>query len=211
VVYRAVVAGRAPAPRTGTDGPALITTGRLVPNKGQELLIRMLPRVLERWPRCTLTIIGEGPARQSLERLAAELGVARQVKMLGLCDDVGERLAQADLFVYASWFEGFANAMAEAIAHGLPVVAVDLPVFREIAPPASGTLVAREPQAFAEAVLRVLAALPGYRTAALREAGPFRERFSVTRYIEETEAVYEQFAPAATALDTRTSSAPGAG
>jgi glycosyltransferase involved in cell wall biosynthesis len=165
-----------------------------MPHKGQDLLVRMLPRVRREWPECRLQVVGEGKSRPALEALARDLGVDRQVKFLGLRDDVHQLLTRADAFVYASWFEGFANAFAEAISRGLPVVAVDLPVFREIAPAASVILVKRDEEAFATAVIRVLGDLSSYRDAALRESHRFRERFSVQRYVEGTEAVYGQAA-----------------
>jgi glycosyltransferase involved in cell wall biosynthesis len=154
----------------------------------------MLPLALKEWPQCTLQIVGEGKARGALERLAGDLGVSERVQFLGLRPDVGRLLGQADLYVYASWFEGFANAFAEAIARGLPVVAVDLPVFREIAPRSSVILVERNERAFADGVLRVLGDLGTFRDVARRESARFRERFSIQRYVQGTEAVYAEAA-----------------
>ena len=193
VVYRAVRAETLDGSKAA-GGPLLITTGRLVPHKGQDLLVQMMPDVLAQWPDCCLQVVGDGKARGPLERLTAQLGIASHVQFLGLRRDVHHLLGQADVYVYASWFEGFANAVAEAISRGLPVVAVDLPVFREIAPSSSVLLVERDPQRFAAAVLAVLADLDARRAAAAREALRFQERFSVQRYVRDTEAVYAQAA-----------------
>jgi glycosyltransferase involved in cell wall biosynthesis len=194
VVYRAVRGEPLGEERRGGSGPVLITTGRLVRHKGQDLLIRMLPLVREQWPTCVLRIVGDGTQRGVLERLAGEVGVAANVEFLGLRDDVAHLLGEADVYVYASWFEGFANAFAEAVARGVPVVAVDLPVFKEIAPPQSVLLVRRDERALAEAVLHVLSDLQSFREVARRNSVHFRERFSIARYVEGVEAVYQRAA-----------------
>lgn len=193
VVYRAV--GNDPsAPgdvkRPLGPGPTLISVGRLIPSKGHDLLIRMLSSVLEKWPEATLQIVGQGPDQASLERLARELGVSEHVHFLGFRPDVNQLLQQADLFVYASWIEGFSLVIAEANAVGLPVVTVDLPVTRETAPPRSVLFVERDARAFADAVLHVLDNLEAFRLAAQEESVVVRERFSVDAYVRGTEVVY---------------------
>lgn len=190
VVYRAVQIDTADPIEPVGRRPTLISVGRLVPSKGHDLLIRMLPDVLERWPEARLVIVGGGPQLVELQQLAKGLGVAAHVQFLGLRNDVPGLLRQADLFVYASWIEGFGVVLAEAMAVGLPVVMVDLPVTRETGPLRSVVFVKRDPGAFAAAVLRVLDDFEAFRRAAHAEAGPFRQRFSVENFVKGTEAVY---------------------
>jgi len=148
--------------------------------------------VLEKWPGATLQIVGQGPEKASLERLARELGVSEHVQFLGFRPDVADAMKQADLFVYASWIEGFSLVIAEANAVGLPVVTVDLPVTRETAPPRSVVYVERDARAFADAVLHVLDNLEAFRHAAREESVVVRERFSIDAYVRGTEAVYTE-------------------
>jgi glycosyltransferase involved in cell wall biosynthesis len=152
----------------------------------------MLPLVLRSWPEARLQIVGQGPDRAALERLADDHGVSAHVQFLGFRRDVDQLLRQADLFVSASWIEGFSLVIAEANAVGLPVVTVDLPVTRETAPPRSVVLVPRDAVAFANAVVHVLDDLDTFRRAAREESQAVRERFSVDAYVQGTEAVYAE-------------------
>lgn len=208
VIYRAI---EGEAPRDGAAAqpavplaatapgrPILISTGRLVPHKGQDLLIRMFRLVLERWPGATLQFVGRGRELGALQRLAREQGIADHIQFVTeWVPDINLVLARADLFLFASWFDGFINAFGEAVAAGLPVVAVDLPVLREIAPRSSVLLVQRDEQAFADAVLTVLEDLARFRTTAQEEAVRFRERYSIPRYVNATESLYREAVGAA--------------
>ena len=74
-------------------------------------------------PRTLLVIVGDGPCRASLTAAVAELGVGGRVRLLGERDDVPAVLAAFDIFVLSSIGEGMSNAILEAMATGLPVVA----------------------------------------------------------------------------------------
>lgn len=190
VVYRAVQSEPCDRRLPEGPGPTLISVGRLIPSKGHDLLIRMLPEVIRRWPHARLQIVGDGPQLAELRRLACEVGVDDHVHLLGIRNDVPQLLQQADVFVYASWIEGFTLVVAEATAACLPVVTVELPVTRETAPPKSVIFVERDPGAFSGAVMGVLDDLEAFRQVAQEESGPFRERFSVEHFVQGTEAVY---------------------
>ncbi len=192
VVYRAVQFPPLDGGRPVRPHPTLICVGRLVPSKGQDFLIRMLPYVLAQRPTVRLQLVGPGPERASLENLAEELGVAEHVDFLGLREDIFDLLQRADVFVYASWFEGFTLVIAEATAAGIPVVSVDLPVTRETATPESVIFAARDEETFAAAVLRVLEELPRFNDAARRESEVVRDRFGVGQFVHGTEAVYAE-------------------
>ena len=103
----------------------LVAAGRLVPQKGFDLLIKALAHCAAR--RMTVTIVGEGPLRESLERLAADNGVGQQVRFVGFQRNPYPFLARADAFVLSSRFEGFPNVVLEALACGTPVIATPAP------------------------------------------------------------------------------------
>jgi len=108
----------------------LLNIGRLTEQKNQDVLIRALPSV----PSAHLAIAGDGPERPDYEALAAELGVAERLHLLGdvTRTDIADLLAASDLFVFPSSWETFGLAAVEAAMAGLPIVAADLPVLREV-------------------------------------------------------------------------------
>lgn len=103
-------------------GRYIVAAGRLVPNKNFALLLRAYARA--DLP-ARLVILGEGPERAALQRLAAALGIAGRVDMPGFVDNPFALLARADLYAMPSNAEGFPNGLVEAMACGLPVVATN--------------------------------------------------------------------------------------
>ena len=108
-------------------GRTIAGLGRLVYAKGFDTLIAAFARLATRFPDWQLCIHGEGPERPRLTRQAAEHGLTERVRFPGATQDVEGTLSEADLFVFPSRFEGFPNALAEAMACGLASIAFDSP------------------------------------------------------------------------------------
>jgi glycosyltransferase involved in cell wall biosynthesis len=113
--------------RNRRRGNQLVAVGRLEKVKGFDVLLRVFRDLAPRHPEWSLTIWGEGPEREALEKLRAEFGLLGRVHLPGVTNDPGLWVETADAFVLTSHYEGWPNALAEAMAAGLPVVSIDCP------------------------------------------------------------------------------------
>jgi GalNAc-alpha-(1->4)-GalNAc-alpha-(1->3)-diNAcBac-PP-undecaprenol alpha-1,4-N-acetyl-D-galactosaminyltransferase len=105
----------------------IVAVGRLSYEKGFDLLVRAFGRVSGPAREWRLMILGEGEERATLLRLAGELGVGDRVLLPGWVPEPARLLESAGLFVLPSRYEGFPNALLEAMACGAPVIAADCP------------------------------------------------------------------------------------
>jgi len=101
----------------------IITVGRLDKQKDHMTLIRSFSELLKGNPELCLTIYGEGKERNKLEELVNSLGLSRKVFLPGMTQNIYKVLVEADLFIFPSLYEGFPNALCEAMSVGLPVIA----------------------------------------------------------------------------------------
>jgi GalNAc-alpha-(1->4)-GalNAc-alpha-(1->3)-diNAcBac-PP-undecaprenol alpha-1,4-N-acetyl-D-galactosaminyltransferase len=102
--------------------PYVVGMGRLDDQKGFDLLIDAFVRMAAEHPDVDLRIIGEGPRREALEHRVSKHGLTARVQLLGWLDQPAAVLRGAELFVLSSRWEGFPNALLEAMACGLPAV-----------------------------------------------------------------------------------------
>jgi len=173
-------------PWFGDEGPpVLLSAGRLTLQKRFDILIQAVS-IARRHRPLRAVILGEGEERNRLESLVRELGLCECISLPGLDENPYAYMARARLYVMSSDWEGFPNALVEAMACGLPVVATDCPSGpREIleteslGPGPYGTLVPVDnPEKLAEAILLELN-LNHDRSGLQRRA----QRFSSTRAV----------------------------
>jgi len=188
-------------PRRAGEPATLLFSGRLIQRKGVDVLIRAMPRILERRP-VRLVVTGEGDRRGEWEALARSLGLSDRVEFLGFVSR--ERLAElyrtCDAYVHPAIFddsndtEGLGVVLIEALANRCPVVASRVGgIVDVIRDGETGLLVPeKDERALSEAILRVLDDPSLARR--LGEAGrAFATRhFDWNRITDETEALYFQ-------------------
>ncbi|HJT35369.1 MAG TPA: glycosyltransferase [Pirellulales bacterium] len=140
------------------DRRAVTFVGRLDRQKGLLDFLRQSPRWLERFPLHDLLLVGAGPQEDELRSEADKLAISSHVRFAGWRGDVPRILRASDLFVLPSHWEGMPNALLEAMAAGLPVVAADVEGVRELlGEGAQRQVVARrDPAAFCEQIIALL-------------------------------------------------------
>lgn len=110
-----------------------VAVGRFSPHhKGFDLLIRAFALFAPAHPGWTLEIVGEGDEEPLYRRLIAEAGLGERIILSPFTTDIQSHYAAASVYVLSSRWEGFGLVIVEAMAHGLPVVAADVPVAREL-------------------------------------------------------------------------------
>jgi GalNAc-alpha-(1->4)-GalNAc-alpha-(1->3)-diNAcBac-PP-undecaprenol alpha-1,4-N-acetyl-D-galactosaminyltransferase len=108
-----------------TDDRHVVAIGKLIPQKGFDLLIKAFAQICDNHPEWTLTIFGEGAMRDELEQLCSQLRLDDRVYLPGVVTNIDAQLRKADIFALSSRFEGFPVTLAEAMAYGVPVIATD--------------------------------------------------------------------------------------
>lgn len=170
----------------------VVVVANLRPEKGHDVFLRAAADVIRLFPDAHFDLVGDGPELGALKAAAETLGVASSVSFLGHCEDVMARLDAADIFVLPSRSEAFPNALLEAMAAGLPVVASAvggvLEIVRDdengiLVPPGNRT-------ALAWAVVRLMSdpQLAG-RLGASAQAD-VAARYSFSRMVASFEALY---------------------
>jgi glycosyltransferase involved in cell wall biosynthesis len=128
--------------------------GRFDPVKRLDLVVRCA-EMMTAVP-CRFLLAGDGPYRETLERIIGQSAARPLVHLLGWCDDLRPVLSAADAFLFPSLTEGMPNAVLEALAAGLPVVASNLPALRQLSCGQHLVLVdGDQPRAFADALLQL--------------------------------------------------------
>lgn len=175
------------------DAFVVCCVGRLLPQKGQRLIIEAFAQLCQAWPGSELLIVGDGPDLELLRRLVASEGVASKIRFLGNRTDVICQLGKCDVFAHASESEGLSNAVLEAMAVALPSVVVDAPGVTECHLDGCTGFIARRS---AQDVAAKLIMLATDRPLRIRMGGEARKRvcdhYSIEANWRKYSALYQQ-------------------
>lgn len=175
-------------------GPLVVTCSRLVRQKNLDLILRAFADVRSTLPQLRMLILGDGPERSELEKLAGKLGVAESICFAGFRKDVPEILhAAADrgaVFAMVSDYEGFSNALTEAMYCGMPAVISEHVPNLEVTGE-SALVVPVDRETIASALLKVLSDQQAYQrmSAAARTVAA---GLTINAYVDRLVGVYEE-------------------
>lgn len=179
----------------GRDDVLAVFAGRLVQIKRVDVLLRAVAIARGGSARLQLALVGDGPLREPLGRLARELGIGDAVHFLGYRSDLAAPLAAAELAVLTSDNEGTPVWLIEAAAAGRPAVATDVGGVRDVVGGEMGLLA---PPGDCVAIAHALSELvddPARRVAMGRTARRHvMERYSAARLVSDVERLYESLA-----------------
>lgn len=170
----------------------VVTIANIRPEKGHDVMIDAAPLVLRHFPDATFRLVGDGPLLPVLRARARDRGVDQSLTFVGHRDDVAAQLSASDIFVLPSRSESLPNAILEAMAAGLPVVATAVGGTGEILKDGrTGLFVApSDPVALADRICQLMAApdlAAALGTAARAEV---MATYSFARMVEAFEEVY---------------------
>ncbi|MDO8424930.1 MAG: glycosyltransferase [bacterium] len=181
-----------PVPATPHDDVRFVSVGRLVEQKGHDVLLEAFLLLRDTHPRARLEIIGDGPRRAELEALCASFHLTDRVRFLGLQRDIPAYYQRSDILVLPSRWEGFGIAAIEASACGIPVIASSVGGLQEaVVDGETGILVPPEdPKALATAMRALAADRP--RRVLMGHAGRrhVERSFSIDRVVQRHEELY---------------------
>ena len=175
------------------DSDILIASlGRLVWQKGFEYFLHAIPEILREIPDARFILVGDGPLRPELERLAVELGEGDKIIFAGYRSDVRDVLAALDIVVIPSVLEGFPMITLEAMAMAKPIVAAKIDgITEQITDGINGILIPpKDSSAIAQAIIRLINDRESGKKLGLAARKRVEQEFSVEKMVSETEKVY---------------------
>ena len=182
-----------PSPLQG-KGPVVISVGRLVPAKRYDLLIQAWSQVCRQQLEGHLVILGEGPLRRDLEALIQSLHLGSRVSLPGEVPGVQDWLSAAAVYVSSSDTEGMSNAILEALASALPVIATRVSGSTDLIQHGQqGLLVERDsPDALVGSIQRLLADTDERRRLGRNARARIVQSFSLEAVAARYQATYRR-------------------
>lgn len=171
--------------------PIILFVGRLGREKSVDFLIRAFEKILRDAPRTHFAIVGEGSEKKRLIRLAVRLGVARNTHVVGEVknEEMYKMYKDASAFVFSSNTETQGLVISEALASGVPVVAIDDPAYKCIENGKNGYLVDRDENSFAQKTLAIIKD-KRLHSEMSKHAIEIAQKFSVKSTIDSLESIY---------------------
>jgi 1,2-diacylglycerol 3-alpha-glucosyltransferase len=172
----------------------IISVGRLAQEKNWQVVLEAIQKISGKHPELRMVIIGDGPEKDNLQALASELGISERVAFTGELpfSEIPSYLKAADVFTFASITETQGLVTMEAMAAGLPVVAVDASGTRDIVDDGKqGFLVENDSTALANSIERLLDSptlMKKFKKNALHKAKTFDVKYQAERLVD----VYKQ-------------------
>jgi glycosyltransferase involved in cell wall biosynthesis len=173
----------------------LLWVGRFVLGKRVDLLIEAYNTTLKEYPNARLTLVGEGPLKESIENKIEKLGLKKNIQIINRIDnsDLPALYNQADIFILPSLMEGIPRTLLEAMSCGIPVIVTELPHLANLVKDA-GLFIPREnPIVLSEQIARLLQ----NKELALRLGNHGREiiekQYSWQDTVQQTLNVYQEF------------------
>jgi|Deesub1362A_J573_1020465.scaffolds.fasta_scaffold00173_30 glycosyltransferase involved in cell wall biosynthesis len=174
------------------DSPVIVNVGILRSVKGHEVTFRAVRTVIERVPDARFLIVGDGPARERLERMVDDLDIRKYVIFTGFVRDITEIYSLSDIAILSSWSEGLPQSLTQAMAAGVPVVATAVGGVPEVViHEQTGLLVeAGDSQGLARGVIKLLEDPGLCRRLAEKAKQHVMDRYTMDHMIESIEALY---------------------
>ncbi len=172
----------------------LLAVGRLVPLKQFDLLIEVFSQIASGCPQWELQIIGDGPEMGRLRAIVAATSCADRIHLPGQIGNLGDWYGSADLYVMTSKYEGFPNAVIEALAHGIPAICFDCDTGPRdiIRPDVDGMLVPSGCRTGLVAALVAVMSNSDLRSRLAARAEEARERFSIGLISSKWESLFRE-------------------
>jgi 1,2-diacylglycerol 3-alpha-glucosyltransferase len=175
------------------ESELLLYMGRMGKEKGLDFMLRAFAKIVAMRPSVKLLLVGDGPHKRSLENMAHKLGLSDEIIFSGVIphEEVPHYIAAADLFVFSSQKDTQGLVLIEAMAAGIPSVAVDAPGPMDVLSDGGGLLVPADEEEFSAVVLSLLEDHER-RDAMGRQALQLAQQYSISSTTKLLLGVYEE-------------------
>lgn len=179
------------------DAPLVVTLGELKPLKGQRDFVLAAHEIIKRIPDCRFVVAGKDNSidkkfRRELKRLVKIFGLEDRFLWLDWLDDISPLLGAADVFVSPSHSESFGLAILDAMTAGTPVIATETAGAKQLIDETDALVPVRDPVALADRIASYLESRERRLALAEKQQQAAKERFSLKRMVDETEALYNE-------------------